>query len=252
MTMENLFSVKGKKILICGNDAKYLHEIAKGLDKAMALVYVCGPHYISGLNGFEFFELQCDTEENLLSSLNLIKNRIGNIDCFIWADTQKPHPGWDHEFEVIDETLKRHMLGLVLCVKHIGGFMAEKKNGSIIVIADYSALVGLDVNNYQDNDELFNTDFSLEYGFIQGGYINYTRQAAGYLGQFNVRCNVVACAPLKDTYPSEFEQKFIKHSHIKKMAEKEDILSAVIYLSSDASKYVTGTVIPVDGGYTAK
>ena len=86
--MENLFSVKGKKILICGNDAKYLHEIAKGLDKAMALVYLCGPHYISGLNGFEFFELQCDNEENLLSSLNLIKNRIGNIDCFIWADTQ--------------------------------------------------------------------------------------------------------------------------------------------------------------------
>ena len=116
----------------------------------------------------------------------------------------KPQPGWDHEFEVIDETLKRHMLGLVLCVKHIGGFMSEKKNGSIIVIADYSALVGPDVNNYQDNDELFNTDFSLEYGFIQGGYINYARQAAGYLGQFNVRCNVVACAPLKGTYPSEF------------------------------------------------
>ena len=36
------------------------------------------------------------------------------------------------------------------------------------------------------------------------------------------------------------------------MADKEDILSAVIYLSSDASKYVTGTVIPVDGGYSAK
>ena len=63
--------------------------------------------------------------------------------------------------------------------------MAEKKNGSIIVIADYSALVGLDVNNYQDNDELLIRIF-LEYGFIQGGYINYTRQAAGYLGQFNV------------------------------------------------------------------
>lgn len=252
MTVDKMFSVKGKKILICGNDSVYLHSIAKGLDQAMALVYVCGPHYISGLNGFEFFELQCDNEEEMLSSLNLIKNRIGDIDCFIWADMQKTQPGWDHEFNVIDKELKKHMLGMVLSVKHIGSMMTDKKKGSIVILADYASLVGFDVNNYEDNEELFDKEFSLEYGYIQGGYIAYAKQAAGYLGQFNVRCNVLACAPLKGTYPSEFEERFMQHSHIKRMAVKEDVLSAVIYLCSDASEYVTGIVMPVDGGYTAK
>ncbi len=252
MTMENLFSVKGKKILICGNDSVYLHTIAKGLDQAMALVYVCGPHLISGMNGFEFFELKCDSEEDIVSSLDLIRNRIGEIDCFIWAYMHKTPSGWDHEFEVINEVLKRHMLGLVLCIKHIGNMMAERKKGSIVFLADYTSLVGCDIHNYDEDKELFDKEFSLEYGFIQGGYITYAKQAAGYLGQFNVRCNVIACTPLKETYPADFEQNFIRHTHIKRMAEKDDILSAMIYLCSDASKYVTGTVMPVDGGYTAK
>ena len=52
--------------------------------------------------------------------------------------------------------------------------------------------------------------------------------------------------------PSGFENKYIRHTDIKRMARPSDLVGAVIFLASDASVYITGITLPVDGGYTAK
>ena len=77
-------------------------------------------------------------------------------------------------------------------------------------------------------------------------------KAAGFLGEHGCRCNALAFAPMAGKQPQSFEQAFADHSQIKRLTTAQDIAAAVTFLASDASAYVTGITLPVDGGYTAK
>ena len=117
---------------------------------------------------------------------------------------------------------------------------------------DYAALAGCDVNLYDDAPEQMAADYSLTYGFVRGSLVNYTRQAAGYLGEHQVRCNCIAFAPAQGSVSQGFADAFTRHAHLKRLTTAADIRGAVVFLASDASAYVTGVTLPVDGGYTAK
>jgi len=109
-----------------------------------------------------------------------------------------------------------------------------------------------DRHNYEGCPELYQRDFSLLRGYVRGSCVNYVRQAAGFLGEHGCRCNALAFAPMAGKQPQAFEDAFVAHNQIKRLATAEDIAAAVTFLASDASAYITGITLPVDGGYTAK
>jgi NAD(P)-dependent dehydrogenase (short-subunit alcohol dehydrogenase family) len=86
--------------------------------------------------------------------------------------------------------------------------------------------------------------------FTAGGYVNYARQAASYLGQFNVRVNTICTAPLNS--PAGYARAFSLRTTLHRNARGDDIKGLVVYLASDASSFLPGTTIPLDGGYFAK
>jgi len=225
--------------LICGEDTEALRLLE---DKLNA----------SGVSIEGVIEYHQGSEENAICLVRKVREKIGKLDIFVDNGSNGLLKGWTHTYEEIYEDLRRTQLGLMLTVKHIGALMAEQDYGSIIFISNYAALVGCDVHKYEDNLEKFDEDFSLTYGFVKGSYVNYTRQAAGYLGEHNVRCNCIAFAPMYDEESEGFSKAFIRHSHLKRMTSAEDIKAAVVFLASDASSYITGVTLPVDGGYTAK
>ena len=139
---------------------------------------------------------------------------------------------------------------MMLTVQSIGRILAEQGHGSMILITDYGALVGYDVQNYTSGQ--MDDDFSLVKGFIKGGAVNYVRQTSNYLAEHGCRCNALALAPLEGMKSAEFEGQYIRHSQVKRMMKATDLASALIFLGSDASQYITGITLPVDGGYTAK
>ncbi len=261
--MNNQFSLKGKNALISSPEYVYGVEIAAGLYEAGAKVWFCGSNMdalrdaaqkleksggrVEGL--IEYHQLD---EKNAISLAGEVREKLGTLDIFVDNGSNVLLKGWVHTFEEIYDNLKRTQLGLMLTVKHLGMLMAEQGSGSVIFVSDYAALVGCDVQNYVDAPEKFDEDFSLDYGFVKGSYVNYARQAAGYLGEHDVRCNCIAYAPLENTVPLGFADSFIKHSHIKRLATPGDIKAAAVFLASDASSYITGITLPVDGGYTAK
>lgn len=252
------FSLSGKNALVYAPDDVYGADIAKGLVEAGAKVWLCGNNaeYLETLAkncGAEgVFEYSAGTKAEADKLKEFILGTMGKVDAFIDNGSQNHMSGWFHTYEEIVKNFNVTQKGLILTVQAVGEIMAEQKNGSVIFITDYAALVGCDVNNYAGCPEEMKKDFSATYGFIKGSYVNYARQAAGFLGDAGCRCNAVAFSPKKDTKPAAFEEAFIKHSHIRRMAEAEDIKDIVVFLASDASKYITGTTIPVDGGYTAK
>lgn len=258
MSVIERFSLKGKNALLYAPDDVYGIDIAKGLIEAGARVWLCGENaeYLDKLAkdcGCEgFFEYCAGTKAEADRLADFIRGTMGKIDAFVENGSHNTLKGWFNSYEDIVKNFAVTQRGLMLTVQAVGDIMAEQKNGSVVFITDYAALVGCDVNNYVGCPEEMEKDFSCTYGFIKGSYVNYARQAAGFLGDAGCRCNAVAFSPKESTKPAAFEEAYIKHSHIRRMAKTEDIQDIVIFLCSDASKYITGTTIPVDGGYTAK
>ena len=77
-------------------------------------------------------------------------------------------------------------------------------------------------------------------------------KAAGFLGKYTARCNCLAYGPLEGNDPKAFGDAIIRHSHIKRLAQADDVKAAAVFLASDASSFITGQTIAVDGGYTVK
>ncbi len=83
--------------------------------------------------------------------------------------------------------------------------------------------------------------------------VKFTRFVASYYGPRNVRCNCLSPGGLKDASHSDaFIARYSDRTFLGRMAKADDMNGAVVFLASDASSYVTGVNIPVDGGYTAK
>ncbi len=253
----------GKNALVYSPQFVYGEEIVAGLIEAGSKVWICGEN-IEALRGLSdkldstelmvqgIIEYHQGEEADAILLAKTIRDEIGLLDIFIDNGSNCLMKGWVHTFGEIYGNLKRTQLGLMLTVKHIGMIMANQGFGSVIFISDYAALVGCDVYNYENAPEKFDEDFSLIYGFVKGSYVNYTRQAAGFLGENNVRCNCIAFAPMENKAHEGFSDAFIKHSHLKRLTNIEDVKASVIFLASDASAYITGVTLPVDGGYTAK
>jgi NAD(P)-dependent dehydrogenase (short-subunit alcohol dehydrogenase family) len=92
-----------------------------------------------------------------------------------------------------------------------------------------------------------------DYFFHKGGMLNFTRFVASYYGDKNVRCNCISPGGLASHRTSErFIERYSDRTFLGRMANDTDLMGSVVFLASDASLYVTGANLPVDGGYTAK
>ena len=109
-------------------------------------------------------------------------------------------------------------------------------------------IVGQDLNTYLGTD----MKESMTYSIIKGGLTNLSRQMASYYGKFNIRINTVCPGGVEDLkQTSMFKKNYSKKTPLKRLAKPHEVASAILFLSSDASSYITGTSLIVDGGWTA-
>jgi NAD(P)-dependent dehydrogenase (short-subunit alcohol dehydrogenase family) len=138
--------------------------------------------------------------------------------------------------------------GLILVTRAIGAVMADK--GSIINIGSMMGLVGLEPLNYRGTEM---SGWSPDYFFHKGGMANVTRFFASYYGPRGIRVNCVHPGGLRaPSQPDAFVRNYSERTCLGRLANDTDLIGVILFLASDASLYVTGTNIPVDGGYTAK
>ena len=146
------------------------------------------------------------------------------------------------------------MLMHQLCLKlliYSAEEMKKNKEGSIINIGSMKGSVGVEMANYFDTD--MSPADSPIYFYEKGGMHNFTRWAASILGPYNIRVNCLAPGGFKvPEHPERFVKNYSDRTQLGRMANEVDMKGPIIFLASDSSAYLTGTVIPVDGGYTAK
>jgi len=196
-----------------------------------------------------------------------ILKESSKIDILVYSVTAKSpdfyKPFTESSLEGWRSVLSAELDGLFLVSQSVGKFMESAKRGSIIFLSSIYGIVGNDQRIYKNTNlaQLYadakgkkaGRIFSAAvYAAAKGAVISMTRFLAAYWGETNIRVNCIS--PGGISHPEEDEQfvkRYSNHVPLGRKAGIDDISGAVIYLASDASSYVTGHNLVVDGGWTA-
>jgi NAD(P)-dependent dehydrogenase (short-subunit alcohol dehydrogenase family) len=156
-----------------------------------------------------------------------------------------PESSWDKIMSV-------NVKGTYIMCQIFGGAMAKHQRGSIINIASIYGLVSPNQDIYEyrrQRGEIFYKPVA--YSVSKSALFNLTRYLSTYWARKNVRVNTLTLAGIFNNQDKEFLQEYCKHIPIGRMADPKDYMGAMIFLSSDASSYMTGSNMIIDGGWTA-
>ena len=131
--------------------------------------------------------------------------------------------------------------------QEVSRVMVNQKRGAIVNIASIYGFMAPRFELYE------NASFTspVEYSAIKGGLLSLTKYLASYLGKHDIRVNAISPGGVYDNQPESFVAQYSKKAIIgNRMAEPGDLTGALIFLLSDASRYVTGQNIVVDGGWS--
>lgn len=172
-------------------------------------------------------------------ALHILYNNAGVVD--------REHDGPITEVSdaAWDKVLGVNLRGVFYCCKYAIPLIVESGGGSIVNIASGAALVGGTGSAYTAS---------------KGGVVSLTRAIAVDFGKFGVRCNAICpgviLTPMLTTnsrFGSEAGLvKMARFNPVRRVGEPDDVVNTALFLASDESTFMTGTIIPVDGGATAR
>jgi NAD(P)-dependent dehydrogenase (short-subunit alcohol dehydrogenase family) len=194
----------------------------------------------------------CNKEslEQVLSQINGVDILVNNAGI-----DQPPRPGKGYKveefpFEDFKRVVEVNLGGAFLCSQVFGKGMAARGNGVIINIGSLYASVSPDERFYDHMpmDPPFLKPPA--YAASKAGLVNVTRYFAAHWGKYGVRVNTLSPGGVLGNQDPEFKSKFNSRVPLARMAEYKDLKGPLLFLASDASAYVTGQNLQVDGGFT--
>lgn len=255
----DLFSLQGRTLLLTGGAGLYGRGLAAMLAATGARL-ILAARDVAKLQkvadeetalGRTVIAEQLDQgdEASIVALAERVHERFGALDGLVNNAVLRPMKGTNGAAEQFAESMKVNATGVMLMHRHFGRKMAEAGRGSIVNIGSIQGMIGPSYELYQGTGM---GDLPPDYFFHKGGMENLTRFYAALYGPSSVRVNCLAPGGFFNNQPEPFLQRYCEHTMLGRMADETDLGGAVIFLLSDASRYITGVNLPVDGGYTAK
>jgi NAD(P)-dependent dehydrogenase (short-subunit alcohol dehydrogenase family) len=151
-----------------------------------------------------------------------------------------------------DRVMDVNVKGTLLCCQVVGAAMAGEGRGSIVNISSIYGLLSPQQGVYEFRRQAGETFVKpVAYSVSKSAVLNLTRYLATYWAKQGVRVNTLTLAGIASEQPAEFVEAYTARVPLGRMARAEEALGAIVFLASDASSYMTGANLVVDGGWTA-
>ena len=204
-----------------------------------------------GTHKIEFIKVDITSKESIREMIEAIRVKHRTIDGLV-NNAYPRNKNYGRKFEDVTyedfcENLNLHLGGYFLMSQEVSRVMVAQKRGVIVNIASIYGFMAPRFELYE------NTEFTspVEYSAIKGGLLTLTKYLASYLGKHDIRVNAVSPGGVHNDQSESFVAQYSKKAIIgNRMAEPDDLTGAVVFLLSDASRYITGQNIVVDGGWS--
>ncbi|MCC6216262.1 MAG: SDR family oxidoreductase [Polyangiaceae bacterium] len=263
-----LFSLAGRVVLVTGGAGLLGTRHARAVVEAggtAVLADVCHERARSVADELgrraQALHLDVTDEASVERALAVVLDRHGRIDVLVNNAAVDPKAGgaalasgrleafplarWHEELAV-------GLTGAFLCARVFGTHMAAAGGGSIVNIASDLAIVAPDQRLYQI-DGLPPSEQPVKpvtYSVLKSGLLGLTRYLATYWADRGVRVNALCPGGVANGQPEEFVARLIDRIPLGRMAHRDEYMGALVFLCSDASSYMTGATLVVDGGRT--
>ncbi|MGE4504004.1 MAG: SDR family oxidoreductase [Desulfovibrionaceae bacterium] len=156
-----------------------------------------------------------------------------------------PRSEWDIDLAV-------GLTGAFLCAKHLGAYMAGNGGGVILNIASDLGVIAPDQRIYRKEglEDALQPAKPVTYSVVKHGLVGLTKYLATYWAGKNVRCNALSPGGVFNGQPDDFVSRLTNLIPMGRMAAADEYKAAVLFLTSDASSYMTGANLSMDGGRT--
>lgn len=255
MHVTALFSLKGKIILITGGEGKYGRCMTEALAEAGGKVIIASPFLedskkvagefqTKGLDVTADFVDQGD-HESIIKLKEKIKNQYGKLNVLVNCAVARPMKTYTSPLKDLETSMRINATGLFDITREMADLIAEAGGGAIVNICSMMGMFGPDLSNYEG------TGWDVpppDYFFHKGGMFTLTRYLARVLADKRIRVNSISPGGIFANQHEQFLKNYTKKVPVGRLANNDDIKGVVVFLASEASAYVNGENILMDGG----
>lgn len=265
-TVQELFDLTGKVAFVTGGARNLGYDMALALAEAGTDVTITSRKIedakksaakIAEATGRRVLPLQLEVTDEAeveaavdaclaeFGKIDILVNNAGNI-----ISTPENAPLEKRSLEHWMYVINVNMTGTFLCTKHVAAkAMMPARSGVIINIGSIAGMIGKDRRHYKGTDM---GGWTPDYCAAKGGVINLTRDMACYLAPHNIRVNCISPGGFWRRQPEAFVKAFSDSIPMGRMGQDgKEMKGPVVFLASEASSFITGINLPVDGGLTA-
>ena len=229
--MAHGFAKQGANLVLLARRVERLEELKKELEE----------------DGIKVVPVKCDvtSTEDIENAGKIAEQEFGKVDILInCAGSSKDSGVLDMKDDEWDFTIETDLTSVFKMTRTFANIMKKNNYGRVINIASMYGLVG-------------NTEIpTIAYHSSKGGVVNFTRAAAAELAKYNITVNCICpgyfytelTTAVLDT--KQFQEFANSHVPMKRYGHEGELNAGAIFLASDEASYVTGVVLPIDGGYT--